>query len=103
MSWRDTGIGRGGKEVCDDVLGFWGFGIREFEMRELLASGISDIPMGDELLLLGTSPYQLEHGPYDLSLCDRSQTLHRSFGVHDDTMFVSTRLAIFRLPMRLPC
>jgi hypothetical protein len=74
MSWRDTGIGRGGKEVCDEVSGFWGFEIHEFEMHELLASRISDIPMCDELLLLGASPYRLEHGPYDLSLCDRSQT-----------------------------
>jgi hypothetical protein len=72
-------------------------------MHELLASGISDIPMCDELLLLGASPYRLEHDPYDLSPCDRSQTPHRSFGVHDDTVFVSTGLAIFRLPMRLPC
>jgi hypothetical protein len=28
------------------------FGIREFAMRELFASGIPDIPMCDELLLL---------------------------------------------------
>jgi hypothetical protein len=31
---------------------FWEFMIREFAMRELFASGILDIPMCDELLLL---------------------------------------------------
>jgi hypothetical protein len=42
---------------------FWEFGIREFEMRELLASGIPDIPMCDELLLLWVSPsgYSMAH------------------------------------------
>jgi hypothetical protein len=38
------------------VSGFWGFGIREFDMHELLASGISDISICDELPLLGASP-----------------------------------------------
>jgi hypothetical protein len=43
-------------------------------MHELLASGISDIPMCDELLLLGASPYRLKHDPNDLSPRDHSQT-----------------------------
>jgi hypothetical protein len=39
------------------------FGIREFAMRELFASGIPDIPMCDELLLLWVSPpgYSMAH------------------------------------------
>jgi hypothetical protein len=45
-----------------------GIEIREFEVREFLAYGIPDIPICDELLLLGISPYQLDHSPYDLSL-----------------------------------
>jgi hypothetical protein len=53
MSWRDTGIGRGGKEACDEASDFRGFGIREFGMHELLASGNPDIPMCDEFLLYG--------------------------------------------------
>jgi hypothetical protein len=76
-----------------------GIGIREFEVREFLASGIPDIPICDELLLPGISPYRLDHSPYDLSLCDRGPTFHRDFGVLDDTMFVSTKLAIPRNPM----
>jgi hypothetical protein len=39
------------------VVRFRGFGVHEFKMHKLLASGISDIPMCDELLLLGASPY----------------------------------------------
>jgi hypothetical protein len=76
--WHDTGTGCGGKgqvlEVCDEVLGFQEFRIREFNMDELLASRISDISMCDELLLLGASPYRLKHDPNDLSSRDHSQT-----------------------------
>jgi hypothetical protein len=72
-------------------------------MHELLASGISDIPMCDELLLLGASPYRLKHDPNDLSPRDHSQTPHRSFGIRDDTVFVFTGLVTPRSPMRLPC
>jgi hypothetical protein len=87
-------------DVCDEAPDFsGGFGIREFEVREFLASGIPDIPICDELLLPGISPYRLDHSPYDLSLCDRGPTFHRDFGVLDDTMFVSTKLAIPRNPM----
>jgi hypothetical protein len=71
-------------------------GFASFEVREFLASGIPDIPMCDELLLLGASPYRLNYSPYDPSLCDRGPTFHWVFGVLDDTMFVSTKLAIPR-------
>ena len=85
------------------LRGFGVLGFREFEMREFLASGIFDISMCDELLLLGASPYRLKHDPYDLSPRDRSQTPHRSFGVHDDMVFVSMGLSTPRSLMRLPC
>jgi hypothetical protein len=75
-------------------FGILGIEIREFEVREFIASGILDIPICDELLLPGIIPYRLDHSPYDLSLCDRGPTFHRDFGVLDDTMFVSTKLAI---------
>ena len=75
---------------------FWEFEIREFAVREFLAPGLSDIPMCNELLLLGISPYRLDYSPYDLSLCDRGSTYHRHFDVLDDTMFVSTKLTIPR-------
>jgi hypothetical protein len=75
-------------------FGISGIGICEFEVREFLASVIPDIPICDELLLSGIIPHRLDHSPYDLSLCDRGPTFHQDFGVLDDTMFVSTKLAI---------
>jgi hypothetical protein len=59
MSWHDTGMDVAARGHVMRFRFFRGFGIREFEMRELLASWISDIPMCDELLLLGASPYRL--------------------------------------------
>jgi hypothetical protein len=50
-------------DVCDEASGFRGFGIREFEEHEFLASGIPDISICDELLLPRNSPYWLDHNP----------------------------------------
>jgi hypothetical protein len=86
-------------DVCDEAPDFSGIRDSRVEVREFLASGISDIPICDEPLLPGISPFRLDHGPYDLSLCDRGPTFHRDFGVLDDTMFVSVELAIPRTPM----
>ena len=94
---------RGGKgpmvDVCDEAPNFSGIQDSRVEVREFLASGISDIPICDEPLLPGISPFRLDHGPYDLSFCDRGPTFHRDFGILDDTMFVSVELAIPRTLM----
>ena len=95
-TWRQ-GVGKWRSVM--NVSGFWEFGIREFGVHEFLASGNPDIPICDELLLSGIGPYRLVHSPYDLSLRDRGSTFHRDFGVPDDTLFVSTKLAIPRNPM----
>jgi hypothetical protein len=78
--------------------GFGISGIPSLKCASSLPSG-SPISRYDELLLSGISPYQLDHSPYDLFLCDRGPIFHRDFGVFDDTMFVSTKLAIPRNPM----
>jgi hypothetical protein len=72
-------------------------GIRDsrVEVREFLASGISDIPICDEPLLPGISPYRLDHDPYDLSLCDRGPTFHRI------SAFLTTR-CLCPLNLRFP-
>jgi hypothetical protein len=57
MSWQDMGMDVAARGHVMRFQVFWGFGIQMFEMRELLASWISDILMCDELLLLGASPY----------------------------------------------
>jgi hypothetical protein len=85
--------------VCDEAPDFSGIQNPRVEVHEFLASGISDIPICDEPLLLGISPFRLDHEPYDLSLCDRGPNFHRDFGILDDTMFVSTKFAIPRNPM----
>jgi hypothetical protein len=86
-------------EVCDECFGISGIRDSRVWSVRVLASGIPDIPMCDELLLSGIGPYRLVHSPYDLSLRDRGSTFHRDFGVPDDTLFVSTKLAIPRNPM----
>jgi hypothetical protein len=59
-TWRQ-GTDGGGNAMR--LRAFREFGIREFAMRELFASGIPDIPMCDELLLLWVSPpgYSMAH------------------------------------------
>ena len=90
-------------DVCDEAPDFSGIRDSRVEVREFLASGIFDIPICNEPLLPGISPLRLDHDPYDLSLCDRGPTFHRDFGVLDDTMFVSTGLAIPQNPMAHSC
>jgi hypothetical protein len=94
---------RGGKgpmvDVCDEAPDFLGIRDSRVEVREFLASETSDIPICDEPLLPGISPFRLDHGPYDLSLCDCGPNFHRDFGVLVDTMFVSVELVIPRTPM----
>ena len=86
-------------DVCDEAPAFSGIRNSRVEVREFLTSGISDIPICDEPLLPGISPFRLYHDPYDLSLCDRGPTFHRDIDVLDDTMFVFVELAIPRTPM----
>jgi hypothetical protein len=45
MSWRDTGIGRGGKEVCDEVSGF--SGIRDSRVRDARTPCLRDLRYPD--------------------------------------------------------
>jgi hypothetical protein len=86
-------------DVCDEAPDFSGIRDSRVEVREFLASGISDIPICDEPLLPGISPFRLDHDPYDLSC---ATVVQLSIGI---SAFLTTRclcpleLVIPRTPM----
>jgi hypothetical protein len=75
MSWHDTGMDVATRKR---VMRIRAFGDSGFASLKCASSLPPRSPMCDELRLLGASPYQLDHSPYDLSLCDHGQNSHRA-------------------------